>query len=283
MSRSSSIVGRLISGRRAIFTNSSARPLFQTRGIHQKPVLTNESQLEKNGISGLYSDKQFKLAWVDYQNYLVKQLNKRVQDTAHENRTAFQTILATARHANQVPIFNFASLAHNNHFFFESLKNNGDNEKYTGPGALTIERINDSFTNINELKDHFKAVVEAISGNAFVWLIESPSLGLYIVPTYNAGTPYDFARQQSVDYNSPIEVNSIEGLKANQESLRSNPKYSPEWPLPVLAINVWEHAYLLDYGFDGKAEYFEKWWKSIDWTVVEKRLTPAHVSKLKKV
>jgi len=42
--------------------------------------------------------------------------------------------------------------------------------------------------------------------------------------------------------------------------------------LPViLALDVWEHAYILDYGAAGKAKYIDAFFKNLNWGVVEKR------------
>jgi len=44
--------------------------------------------------------------------------------------------------------------------------------------------------------------------------------------------------------------------------------------LPVLlALDVWEHAYLLDYGALGKAKYIDAFFKNLNWGVVEKRFS----------
>ncbi len=46
--------------------------------------------------------------------------------------------------------------------------------------------------------------------------------------------------------------------------------------LPViLALDVWEHAYLLDYGTQGKAKYIEAFFKNLNWGVVEERFAAA--------
>ena len=42
--------------------------------------------------------------------------------------------------------------------------------------------------------------------------------------------------------------------------------------LPViLALDVWEHAYLLDYGAAGKAKYLDAFFNNLNWSVVEQR------------
>ena len=40
----------------------------------------------------------------------------------------------------------------------------------------------------------------------------------------------------------------------------------------LLVMDMWEHAYMTDYGIK-KAEYIEAFWNNIDWNVVENRLS----------
>jgi len=40
---------------------------------------------------------------------------------------------------------------------------------------------------------------------------------------------------------------------------------------PLLVMDVFEHAFMLDYGLK-KADYIEAFWKAVDWSAVEKRL-----------
>jgi Fe-Mn family superoxide dismutase len=39
----------------------------------------------------------------------------------------------------------------------------------------------------------------------------------------------------------------------------------------VLALDVWEHAYILDQGASGRAAYVDAFFKNLNWSVVEKR------------
>jgi Fe-Mn family superoxide dismutase len=39
----------------------------------------------------------------------------------------------------------------------------------------------------------------------------------------------------------------------------------------ILALDVWEHCFLLDYGATGKGKYLEAFFKNLNWGVVEKR------------
>ena len=39
----------------------------------------------------------------------------------------------------------------------------------------------------------------------------------------------------------------------------------------VLALDVWEHTFLLDYGASGKGKYIEAFFKNLNWGVIEQR------------
>ncbi|HVM73955.1 MAG TPA: Fe-Mn family superoxide dismutase [Candidatus Paceibacterota bacterium] len=46
--------------------------------------------------------------------------------------------------------------------------------------------------------------------------------------------------------------------------------------LPViLALDVWEHAFILDYGAQGKGNYIDAFFKNLNWGVVENRFASA--------
>ena len=39
----------------------------------------------------------------------------------------------------------------------------------------------------------------------------------------------------------------------------------------ILALDVWEHAFILDYGATGKGKYIDAFFKNLNWGVIEKR------------
>lgn len=45
----------------------------------------------------------------------------------------------------------------------------------------------------------------------------------------------------------------------------------PNFVMPILALDVYEHAYVMDFGVDGKAKYIEVFKRIIDWDLVSRR------------
>lgn len=43
----------------------------------------------------------------------------------------------------------------------------------------------------------------------------------------------------------------------------------------ILALDVWEHAFILDYGAQGKGKYIDAFFKNLNWSVMEARFTNA--------
>src|SRR3990167_3425981 len=43
----------------------------------------------------------------------------------------------------------------------------------------------------------------------------------------------------------------------------------------ILALDVWEHAFILDYGAQGKGKYIDAFFKNLNWTVMEERFSLA--------
>jgi Fe-Mn family superoxide dismutase len=42
--------------------------------------------------------------------------------------------------------------------------------------------------------------------------------------------------------------------------------------IPVLVMDVWEHAYMVDWGASGRAAYIEAFFKNVDWAKADRRL-----------
>ncbi|KAG0674927.1 hypothetical protein C6P40_002550 [Pichia californica] len=245
--------------------------IIAKRSIHLAPKLALENSFKNEGIKGLMSPEQFKIAWIDYQDYLTKHLSMKTADTEYETRSPMAIAMSTSKKPHQSQIFHYASQAHNNHLFFQQLKHNGSRipvqESNIKPQLL--KAINNSFQSFENFKNEFLLAADIMSGNGWVFLIEDENKELKIVSCNNDGTPYFYGRNQSYDLNTVFEYQNYKKLMKYKQNILDNVK---DYSLPLLCINVWEYAYIVDYGVTGKADYLEKVWDNIDWNVVNSRV-----------
>lgn len=224
---------------------------------------------------------------------MVQKLNELTAGEPHENSTAKALALQFAKDPMAASIFNHASMAHNNHFFYSALS----------PSPLPLGRfptmqqsLERSFGSIETLRTTMLDTAAAMFGPGFVWLVWARNLSSpgsttarkgdwRILNTYLAGTPYAEAgaRQQGLDMNNnnassyqsymmnQQPSNTVGAFGAFSQSGREQAKLPPGGTsvLPVLCVNTWEHVYIYDFGLNGKRKYLSDWWDAVDWSVVD--------------
>lgn len=127
-------------------------------------------------------------------------------------------------------IYNNAAQAWNHEFLFEELSP----DPQAKPTGELLEAINNDFGSFDELKVQMNRAAVGLFGSGWVWLAEDPSGRLAIVSEQNAGNPMRH------------------GMK------------------PLLAFDVWEHAYYIDYR-NRRADAVDALWGIVDWKVVGDR------------
>lgn len=237
-----------------------------SRGIHLPPTLRNQQKYTKEGIKGLMSKEQFKLGWTDYQEYLTRNITLKTVGTEYETRSPLAIVLSTARKADQAALFHYASQAHNNHLFFQQLAPPPANSEIK---TELLYRIEQQYGDLDKFKNELLFKADSLVGNGWVFLVETADKTLKVIQCHNDGTPYFYGRNQSLDLNGAIDLKDYEKLISDQEKVLNNVK---DYSLPLLCINVWETAYVEDYGVNGKADYLENLWNSINWDIVNKRV-----------
>jgi Fe-Mn family superoxide dismutase len=247
------------------------------RGEHTVANLLDHDVLEKRGVPGLLTPRGFEVAYSEYQQHLVDELNASTAGTKFENQDAKSLVIEFARDPAMAYAFNIASMAFNNHFFFRGLHTTADLRSQ--PSQDLAMQITKDFSSLDTLRETFLATAEAMFGPGFVWLVQTdePQLGsLRIVPTYLAGSPLSAAhyRRQSHDLNthnadSYRALNPVGtfGSAAKQNTGSKKPLGGVDM-VPLLCVNTWEHVWLTDYGVRGKRTYLEAWWDRIDWNLV---------------
>jgi Fe-Mn family superoxide dismutase len=264
-------------------------PSLQRRSLHHVPPLSQFNNEE--GVPGLLSVSGFDIAWNQRMTMLLERLNARVAGTEYESKELKSIILSTARGSNpdDALTFNYASAAHNNHFFFKNLTPNPKPMPETLRHALS-----ESFSSVETLREQFIVQAEAMFGPGFIWLVkvrgaavgDSSPNSFRLLNTYLAGSPYAGAhwRRQEADRNTkpgtPESAGPLSG--ANYPFPRPGGKGEPVQKAsapggievqPLLCLNTWEHVWLRDYGLGaggegGRAAFAANWWEVIDWETV---------------
>ena len=133
-------------------------------------------------------------------------------------------------------VINFNGGGYDNHkLFWNSMKQNGGGE----PTGAIADAINDSFGSFVEFKELFSSKTAPIQGSGWGWLVYNPNSG-------------------KVEYKA----------MSNQTSPRT------EGLVPLLGLDVWEHAYYLKYQ-NKRPDYIAAWWNVINWDEVNDRFSKA--------
>ena len=128
------------------------------------------------------------------------------------------------------PIFNNAAQVWNHTFFFDSFSP----DPKSVPAAALGAALDRDFGSLDAFKNQFTDHAASLFGSGWTWLVSDPQGKLSIRNESNAGNP-----------------------------LRSG-------GTPLLAFDVWEHAYYIDYR-NRRADYLSALWHLVDWSVVEVR------------
>ncbi|KAI0879479.1 Manganese/iron superoxide dismutase [Hypoxylon argillaceum] len=288
------------------------RTALFTRSQHTVPILDHFRQ--DNAVPGLLSPAGYSTAWTEYMQHVTDKLNIMIAGTDYEYQDALTILKSAAREPAQAAVFNYASMAHNNHFFFSQLVNlqtlyersaqarsagqteAGGNAAESEPAELDVSEsrispklrleLEKQFSSIETLRREFLTVALGMFGPGFVWLVKNANTqDLRILTTYLAGTPYTAAhwRRQSVDWNTAsANRTSVNAFMERAQTGAGNTtsRFTHLAPggtdvIPLLCLNTWEHVWLTDYGIGGKGEYVQRWWDTIDWDKVESLTFPS--------
>jgi Fe-Mn family superoxide dismutase len=127
---------------------------------------------------------------------------------------------------------------HANHsFFWESLSPNGGGQ----PGPRLQSSIDQSFGSLDDLKQKFTEAALTRFGSGWAWLIKTEDGNLSVSSTPNQDSPL------------------MKGI-------------ADVCGTPILGLDVWEHAYYLNYQ-NRRPDYVAAFWNVIDWSKAEERFT----------
>lgn len=201
-------------------------------------------------------------------------------------------------------------MAHNNHFYFDTIAAHGGEDPREHMPRDLQKLLEASFGSLETLRDTLLGTANAMFGPGFVWLVRQRHTyartadPFRILTTYQAGSPYPHAhwRRQGTDMNEVAGFSDRSGAVIRDyfnHMNRSNNRaplhgagptppdggaaaaggWYPEMNrppggadvVPVLCVNTWEHAWMPDYGVEGKADFLGRWWNVIHWGKVAER------------
>ncbi len=129
-------------------------------------------------------------------------------------------------------IFNNAAQVWNHTFFWNNMTPSGGGGK---PAGKVKEAIEKQWGGFDKFKGEFADAAVKLFGSGWVWLSKQGNGNLAIESTSNADTPLAHGNK------------------------------------PLLTIDVWEHAYYIDYRND-RARFINSWWDLVNWSFVDKQL-----------
>ncbi|WP_321796305.1 superoxide dismutase [Caballeronia sp. J97] len=126
-------------------------------------------------------------------------------------------------------VFNNAAQIWNHTFFWNSLSPKGGG----APTGALADAINAKYGSYDKFKEEFAKVAAGTFGSGWTWLVKKTDGTVDIVSTSNAATP-----------------------------LTTDAK-------PLVTIDVWEHAYYIDYR-NARPKFIEAYWNIVNWDFASK-------------
>ena len=141
----------------------------------------------------------------------------------------------SASEGKDAGVFNNSAQVWNHTFYWHSMKPNGGGE----PTGEIASKINEDFGSLEEFKDQFAKAGATQFGSGWAWLVLNSNGKLEITKTLNAETPL------TKDVT------------------------------PILTMDVWEHAYYLDFQ-NARPKYIETFLNSlVNWDFANENLSRA--------
>jgi len=135
---------------------------------------------------------------------------------------------------------NFHGGGYNNHtLFWNNMKNGGGGE----PDGELANAVNKTFGSFNEFKDKFSKDSVVIQGSGWGWLVYNQNTnGVQFITMPNQTSPWTRWKNEKI--------------------------------VPLLGLDVWEHAYYLKYQ-NRRADYVAAWWNVVNWDQVKQSFQQA--------
>ncbi|MFZ1280914.1 MAG: superoxide dismutase [Ignavibacteriaceae bacterium] len=183
-----------------------------------------------------YIDKMtMEIHYTKHHNAYVTNLNKAIEGTENEGKSLEEMFSTISK--LPVAVRNNGGGHWNHSLFWTLMKQNGGGN----PTGKVAEAITSTFGSFEELKNKFNSAAATRFGSGWAWLLVQDGK-LVVSSTPNQDNPL-------------MDVAEVKGL-------------------PILGLDVWEHAYYLKYQ-NRRPEYIENWWNVVNWDKVNELYSKA--------
>ncbi|KAK2635696.1 hypothetical protein Ddye_030488 [Dipteronia dyeriana] len=219
---------------------SSKRRMFQGSQGASKVVAYYGLQTPPYKLDALepyMSKRTLEMHWGEHHRCYVEGLNKHLEKSALlYGYTMDELVKATYNNGNPLPEFNNAAQVWNHDFFWESMQPGGGDMPELG----VLKQIEKDFGSFTNFREKFIEAALTLFGSGWVWLVlKREERRLEVIKTSNAINPL-------------------------------------VWDdIPIVSLDMWEHAYYLDYKND-KAKYVNVFMNHlVSWNVAMSRMARA--------
>jgi Fe-Mn family superoxide dismutase len=182
-----------------------------------------------DALAPVVSAKTISFHYGKHHKAYVDKLNELAAGTPYAEMSLEDVIKKSAKDEKGKAIFNNAAQIWNHTFFWNGMAP-GAGGAPTGAIAAAIDK---AFGSFGDFQKKFNEAAVGQFGSGWAWLVKTDDGGLAIETTSNADTP--FAAGKTC----------------------------------ILTLDVWEHAYYIDYR-NARAKFAEEWWKVVSWDFANK-------------
>ncbi|KAJ1389058.1 Manganese/iron superoxide dismutase [Sesbania bispinosa] len=205
-----------------------------------------------NALEPIMSQETFEYHWGKHHRAYVDNLNKQIDGTDLDGKSLEETIVITYNKGDILPAFNNAAQAWNHEFFWESMKPGGGGK----PSGDLLKLIERDFGSFEKFLDEFRTAASTQFGSGWAWLA------------------YKESRLDVGNAANPLRTDEDKKLVVVKTPNAVNPLVWGYY-YPLLTIDVWEHAYYLDYQ-NRRPDYISVFIdKLVSWDAVNSRFEHA--------
>lgn len=204
-----------------------------TAGFQQQPLPYKYDALE-NVIDALTMEIHYSKHAAAYVKNMNDAISELKLDVTRDKLLTVEYLLSTISHYN-IKLRNNAGGHYNHELFWQCMRPKQADNK---PAGKLLSGIEKTFTSFDDFKKQFADAGKNRFGSGWAWLYLDKDKNLKIGSTSNQDNPL-------------MDISDIKGF-------------------PILALDVWEHAYYLKYQ-NKRADYIDNWWQVVNWDYVSKR------------